>query len=185
MSTSFTVEFGPSRSKRFARAVAEARKGAPSVAEIEPGRYRARFALDRDASVYAALAALIQRVWHWRASEVYQDEETVSPYHAKEMAWCASSQLASYGRCQFRFSYGVFPRCALCPLFDAERAIRDVLGENPLSPIALEIELGPNFRAMLRGEIPPNLAVTAKSAEVVPDFVPDDWTEPPAPDPFD
>ena len=85
------MEFGPSRSTRFARAVAEARKGDPAVAEIEPGRFRARFALEREAGVYAALAALIQRVWRWRASEVYEEEETVSPHHAKEMAWCASS----------------------------------------------------------------------------------------------
>lgn len=184
MGTTFTVEFGPSRSKGFARAVAEARKGDPSVAEIEPGRFRARFALERDAGVYAALSALIQRVWHWRASEVYEDEETVSPYHAKEMAWCASSQLASYGTCRFRFSYGVFPRCALCPLFDAERAIRDMLGENAPPPIVLEIELGPNLRAMLRGEIPPNLGDAPEPAVEVPDFVPEEWSEPPAPDPF-
>ena len=184
MGTTFTVEFGPSRSTRFARAVAEARKGTPSLAEIEPGRYRATFVLDRDAGVYAALAALIQRVWRWRASEVYEGQETVSPYHAKEMAWCASTQLASYGRCQFRYFYGVFPKCALCPLFDGERAIRDVLGENPPPSTVFEIELGPNFRALLRGEIPPDLGEIAEPAAEIPDFVPEEWPGPAAPDPF-
>jgi hypothetical protein len=183
MTTTFTVEFGPSRSKRFARAVAEARS-APSFEETEPGRYRATFALDRDAGVYATLARLIQRVWHWRASEVYEGEETVSPYHAKEMAWCASSQLASYGRCRFRFSYGVFPRCALCPLFDAERAIRDIVGENPPPTTVFEIQLGPNFQAMLRGEIPPNLGEGPEPDVEIPDFIPEEWMDPPAADPF-
>ncbi len=183
MGTTFTVEFGPSRSTRFARAVAEARKGDPSVAEIEPGRFQARFALEREAGVYAGLAALIQRVWRWRASEVYEEEETVSPYHAKEMAWCASSQLASYGTCRFRFSYGVFPRCALCPLFDAERAIRDMLGENPLPATVFEIQLGPNFQALLRGESPVGVDETLQQGVEVPDFVPEEWPEPPAPDP--
>ncbi|HYN23400.1 MAG TPA: hypothetical protein VE078_20765, partial [Thermoanaerobaculia bacterium] len=48
-----------------------------------------------------------------------------------------------------------FPRCSLCPLFDAERAIRDVLGENPPPATVLEITFCPNLRALLRGELPP------------------------------
>ena len=68
----------------------------------------------------------------------------MSRIHAKEMAWCASSQLKFYGGCRFRFIYGVFPRCATCPLFDAERAINDVVGENPPPTTVFEIEFGPN-----------------------------------------
>jgi hypothetical protein len=34
-----TVEFGPSRSKRFAKAVAEAQSGPGQCQELEPGRY--------------------------------------------------------------------------------------------------------------------------------------------------
>jgi hypothetical protein len=120
----FTVEFGPSRSKRFGRALAEARRVARECSEVEPGRYRARFLLGTDSAAYTALASLLERVRHWRATEVCEGDEPVSAYHAKEMAWCASSQLKSYGACRFRFVYGVFPRCSLCPLFDAERAIR-------------------------------------------------------------
>ena len=125
------VEFGPSRSRRFGRALVEARSRAGECTEVEPGRYRASFLLGEDSAAYTALASLLERVRHWRATEVYEGDEPVSAYHAKEMAWCASSQLKSHGACRFRFFYGVLPRCSVCPLFDAERAIRDVLGENP------------------------------------------------------
>jgi hypothetical protein len=53
------VEFGPSRSKRFGRALAEARGGPGECAEVEPGRYRARFVLGRDAAGYTGLARLL------------------------------------------------------------------------------------------------------------------------------
>jgi hypothetical protein len=76
---------------------------------------------------------------------------------------------------------GVFPRCAYCPLFDAERAIRDVLGENPPPPVALEIQLGPTLRALLRGEPPPAEPEAALGADV-PDFLPEEWEEPPRDD---
>lgn len=176
MEPCFEVEFGPSRSKRFGKALAEAGK-AGECAEVEPGRYRARFVLGKDAAAYTALASLVERVRHWRATEVWQGDEPVSPYHAKEMAWCASSQLKSYGTCRFRFWYGVIPRCAYCPLFDAERAIRDVLGENPPPPTVFEIQLGPNIRALLKGEVPPDPGGGPKPVEV-PDFVPEEWTQP-------
>ena len=53
------------------------------------------------------------------------------PTRQKEMAWCASAQLKAHGACHFRFSYGVFPRCSLCPLFERERAIsRPARGES-------------------------------------------------------
>src|SRR6266704_6449691 len=141
-----TVEFGPSRSRRFGRALSEAHSGAGECREVEPGRYRARFVLGEDSAAYSGLARLLERVRHWRASEVCEGDEPVSAYHAKEMAWCASSQLKSYGACRFRFVYGVFPRCSLCPLFDGERANRDVLGENPPAAIVFEIRLGPTLR---------------------------------------
>jgi hypothetical protein len=173
-----TVEFGPSRSKRFGRAVAEARSGAGDCSEVEPGRFRTRFALGTDAAAYTGLARLLQRVRHWRATEVYEEDELVSTYHAREMAWCASSQLKSFGDCRWRFYYGVFPRCSLCPLFDAERAIRDVLGENPPPGTVFEITLGPNLRALLRGELPPALDQESDPGLQVPDFPPEEWAEP-------
>jgi hypothetical protein len=118
------VEFGPSRSKRFAKAVALAQGGLGECSESEPGRYRVRFLLAADAAIYSALGRLLERVRHWRATEVYEDDELVSTFQAKEMAWCASFQLSTFGECRERFQYGVMPRCALCPLFDSERAIR-------------------------------------------------------------
>jgi hypothetical protein len=89
-----TVEFGPSRSRRFANAVAQAQSGVGECTEIEPGRYRTRFVLGEDAAVFIGLGRLLERVRHWRATEVYEAEELVSALHAKEMAWCASFQLA-------------------------------------------------------------------------------------------
>ncbi len=170
-----TVEFGPSRSKRFARALGDARSQAGECSEVEPGRYQARFVLGTDSAAYTGLARLVERVRHWRATDVYEGEnEPVSAYHAKEMAWCASSQLKSHGACRFRFVYCIFPRCSLCPLFDAERAIRDVLGENTPPGAVLEITFRPNLRALLAGEFPPNL----DQAFDVPDFPPADWGEP-------
>ena len=113
-------------------------------------------------------------VLHWRATDVYEGDEPISASHAKEMAWCASSQLKSYGACRFRFIYGVFPRCSVCPLFDGERAIRDVLGEDTPAGAVLEITFGPNLLALLAGELPPSL----DPAFEVPDFPPAEWGEP-------
>jgi hypothetical protein len=80
-----TVEFGPSRSKRFGKALAEARSGVGECSELEPGRYRARFALSEDSAVYTGLARLLERVRHWRATDVYEDDEPVSTFHAKDI----------------------------------------------------------------------------------------------------
>jgi hypothetical protein len=125
------VEFGPSRSKRFGKTVALAQSGAGECTELEPGRYRVRFRLGSDADTYTGLARLLERVRPWRATEVCEQEGPVSVYHAKEMAWCASFYLSSFGECRERFLYGVLPRCGFCPLFDAERAIRAGIPQPP------------------------------------------------------
>ncbi len=132
MERPLSVEFGPSRSKRFGKALTLAQSGPGECTEIEPGRYRVTFLLTREAALYSALGRLLERVRHWRASEVYEGDEPVSTYHAKEMAWCASFQLSTFGECRERFQYGVLPRCALCPLFDSERAIRAGIREEPV-----------------------------------------------------
>src|SRR5207245_1829586 len=51
------VEFGPSRSKRFGRALAEARDGPGECSELEPGRYRVRFVLGEEAGLTRAWPA--------------------------------------------------------------------------------------------------------------------------------
>jgi hypothetical protein len=158
------------------------RRPADPLVELESVRYRAEFVLGKDARSYSALAAVIGHVRRWRASEVLEADEVVSSHHTAEMAWCAASQLRSYGACRFRYDYGVFPRCAYCPLFDAERAIRDVSGENPPPPVVLEIQLGPTLRALLRGEPPPAEPEAGLDADV-PDFFPEEWEEPPRDDP--
>ncbi len=173
-----TVEFGHSRSKRFGKALAVAQSGAGECTEVEPGRYRANFLLGEDSTAYAALASLLERVRHWRATEVYERDGPVSAYLAKEMAWCASSQLKSYGGCRFGFSYGVVPRCSLCPLFDGERAIREALGENPPPATVFEIRLDARLQALLRRELPPNFTDGSDADLKVPDFVPEEWADP-------
>jgi len=56
MERRLTLEFGPSRSRRFGRPVAEAQDGPAECSELEPGRYRASFALGGDAADYAGPA---------------------------------------------------------------------------------------------------------------------------------
>jgi hypothetical protein len=175
-----TVEFGPSRSKRFGKAVAEARSGAGECEEVEPGRYRVRFVLAGDLAAYAGLARLLERVRSWRATEVYERDRLVSSYHAREMAWCASEQLGWFDECRVRFFHGVLPRCALCPLFNLDRAVRDVLGED--TPTMIEIRLPPGVAARLAGEPRP-----LDPDWQVPDSPPVEWRrqdgeEPPADD---
>jgi hypothetical protein len=126
-----TLEFGPSRSKRFKKAVEEACGGAGECSELEPGSYRVRFVLGRDGHVYTSLARLLQRARNWRATEVYEDDRLVSSFNAREMGWCAAFYLSSFGECRERFGFGVLPRCGLCPLFDSERAIRAGIREEP------------------------------------------------------
>ncbi len=55
-----TVEFGPSRSRRFGRALAEARSRAGECSEVEPGRHRVSFRLDTIAAAYTGLARLLE-----------------------------------------------------------------------------------------------------------------------------
>jgi hypothetical protein len=159
-----------------------------------PGRYRTSFLLGRDAAVYTGLARLLEWVRQWRATDVYEDDEPVSVSHAKEMAWCASFQLTSFGECRERFVSGVLPPCALCPLFDSERAIRVSFREQPAPEQRLQIGCGqsdigpePDFRivtdldflfdpdvlALLGGEI----ADWMDLSRLVPDFPPEEWGE--------
>jgi hypothetical protein len=167
-----TVEFGPSRSRRFGRALAEARSGAGECSELEPGRHRVNFTLGTTVAAYTGLARLLERVRHWRATEVYEGNELLSAFHVREMAWCASSQLKSFGSCRFRFYYGVLPRCSVCPLFDAERAIRE--GENPPPTLVLEITLRPHRRIPPGQDASPELDLGWQ----VPDFPPQEWEQP-------
>jgi hypothetical protein len=192
-----TVEFGPSRSKRFGRAVAEAQNGAGECNEVEPGRYRTSFLLGEDPAAYTGLARLLEHVRHWRATEVYEDDESVSAFHAREMGWCASFQLSSFRDCRERFNYGVLPRCAVCPLFDAERAIRAGFRDEPAPGQRVQIGFGqddfgigpepdftkitdldflfnPDLLAQLEGQIPDWMDLSG----LVPDVPPEEWESP-------
>ena len=153
--------------------------------------------LDQEAAIYTGLARLLERVRHWRATEVYEDEEPVSVFHTKEMAWCASFQLGSFRECRERFDCGVLPRCAVCPLFDAERAIRAGFRAEPAPGEGVQIGFGqdefwigaepdftnvtgldflfnPDVVAGLGGQIPDWMDLSG----LVPDFPPEEWPEP-------
>jgi hypothetical protein len=182
-----TVEFGPSRSKRFAKAVASAQRGPGECTEVEPGRYRVSFRLGNDAAIYKRFAWLLEGVRHWRATEVYEDDEQVSAFHTKEMAWCASFQLGRSGECRERFLFGVLPRCGVCPLFDAERAIRAGIPQGP-APLAFgdgadapgsdsqsyEIVSGPDLLELLNWQLPDWIDADF----LYPDYPPEEWGEP-------
>jgi hypothetical protein len=105
---------------------------------------------------------------------VYEGDQLVSSYHAREMAWCASSQLAWFGECRVRFFCGVQPRCSLCPLFDVERAVRELLSEN--RPNVIEIRLPPRIEALLAGEPPPPIIAPPLDPNwKIPDRPPEEW----------
>ena len=189
-----TIEFGPSRSKRFAKELAEARGGPGECRELEPGRYRTRFLLGQDAAVYTGLARLLERVRHWRATEVYGEGELVSVFHAKEMAWCASFYLSFFGACREHFAHGVLPRCALCPLFDAERAIRAGMREGAAPRLSVgaekpiendegsyEIVYGTDLLELLNWDLPEWIDADF----LFPDFPPEEWAEQPDDEPAD
>ncbi len=193
-----TVVFGPSRSKRFGKAVELAHAGPGECKEVEPGRYRVSFRLDTGADIYAGLAQLLERVRHWRATEVNEEDEQVSVFHTKEMAWCASFQLSTFGECRERFQWGVLPRCALCPLFDSERALRAGMRKEPASgkrlqaPFPrddpalipepdltvitnLDLLFDSDLMAQLDGELPESMDLSG----LIPDSPPEEWPDTP------
>jgi hypothetical protein len=169
------VEFGPSRPKRFGKALVEARNAASALrwsrVATGPG---SRWAGTRRRTPASPAC--------WSASctgvrpRSARGDEPLPAYQAKEMAWCASSQLKSFGTCRFRFYYGVLPRCALCPLFDAERAILE--GENPPPALVLEVRLTHTAAFRLGGS-----PLDLDRAWEVPDFPPQVWGEPAAEEP--
>jgi hypothetical protein len=81
------------------------------------------------------------------------------------------------GECRVRFFYGVQPRCSLCPLFEVERAVRDVLGEN--TPTMVEIRLPLRIEALLTGEPPPpTIAPPVDPNWTIPDRPPEErWQD--------
>ena len=113
-----------------------------------------------------------------------------------EMAWCASFQLSTFGECCERFQYGVLPRCSLCPLFDAERAIRAGIREEPVpavhAPVTFsgdDAELIPEpdftlvtnldflFDSDLMEQLDGELPEWMDLSPLIPDFPPEEWPD--------
>jgi hypothetical protein len=142
------------------------------------GKYRASFELRDEPGSYRSLHALLRQVRYWRAA-VYADDEPLSAYYTMEMAWCAAFQLQVFAACHWHFTHGVLPRCSGCPLFDAERAFREALrpGRRPLTIFVA--------RRLLRDvrEAPvPDWDDRSDTRPHIPDFVPEEWQDPPAED---
>jgi len=111
-----SVEFGPSRSKRFGKALAEAQSGSGECREVEPGRYRVSFVLGEEEAAFAGLARLLERVRHWRATDVCEDEELVSSYHARDIKVVDCPASTGWHRAGVRFGGGalrVFGGCVV------------------------------------------------------------------------
>ncbi len=117
-STTVTAEFGPPRSRFFARALDHARAGGDELAEIRPGRFRARFTLRSDPGAFAHLGTLCRLIRHWRGTTVEADGLQVPAGVARDMGFCGADQLRRHGECRIRFSGPVPARCGPCPLFD-------------------------------------------------------------------
>ena len=113
-----------------------------------------------------------------------------------EMAWCASFQLSSFGECRERFQWGVLPRCALCPLFDSERAIRAGIREEPVPEdhvqeafsgddrelipepdFTLVVNLDVLFDSGLMDELEGELPEWMDLSPLIPDFPPEEWPD--------
>jgi hypothetical protein len=62
-------------------------------------------------------------------------------------------------------------------LLEVERAVREMLGENPIPPIVLEITYGPRLQALMQGELD-KLGQEFPEDWQVPDFPPEEWGEP-------
>jgi len=100
--------------------------GIPTCKPRVPDRYRTSFTLGTEPEPYTGLARLLERVRHWRATEVREGDEPVSSYHAREMAWCASFYLARFGDCRQRFPVSPNPG-------PPHPALRGAVPTNPLT----------------------------------------------------
>jgi hypothetical protein len=112
-----------------------------------------------------------------------------------EMAWCASFQLGTFGECRERFQWGVMPRCALCPLFDSERAIRAGMREERVpdehleAPFPRDAGLIPEpdftlvtdvdflFHPDLMRELDGELPEWMNLSPLIPDCPPEEWPD--------
>jgi len=114
-----TVTFGPTPSPLLRRAVSYARRHATAFAETSPGVFRAGFVLSSDPEPYGRAWRLLQLVGPWRGTEVEVagSPEPITPVLA--MAECARGWLRRVGACRASFAAGPWPKCELCPLYDA------------------------------------------------------------------
>jgi len=114
-----TVTFGPTSSILLPRAVAYAARYSSTFAEITPGVWRASFCLGLDPVPYARAHRLIGLVGTWKATEVEVSGSPEPLIPVLSMTECARGWLRRVGACRASFPSGPWPKCEICPLYDA------------------------------------------------------------------
>lgn len=114
-----SVTFGPTSSILLPRAISYATQHAGTCAEVSPGTWRASFSLGADPEPYARAHRLIQLVGTWKATEVQVSGSAEGLIHIQSMTECARGWLRRVGACRASFPTGPWPKCEICPLYDA------------------------------------------------------------------
>ena len=149
-----TVSFGPTSSRLLAHAVSYAIECAWRTEELYSGTWEATFRIGADERDYGALRELLFLVAGWKSTRVQVNGSPEYRQVVTSMASCAREWLRFKGRCGAVFpSARGAPRCRVCPLYDAAYAEEFWVAPRPV---------------LLLGSDP----------EVVPDYVPKDWTDP-------
>jgi hypothetical protein len=124
-----TIAFGPSRAEGYRRAVAYGHRwGHSAVEDPQTGRSEVVFHLHEVGQPYARAAQLLELVRGWRGTEASIDGQPEQLYVVQAMLWCAARWLRSRGDCGQRYWTEVFAKCRACPLFDPDRAAREIAG---------------------------------------------------------
>ncbi len=123
------VTFGPSRSPLMCRAISYATEHAQEMTELEPGVWRASFRLGAEERPYGEAAQFVAMVGRWHGTVLEVDGSPELRSATQYMLVCAREWLRREGRCaeRFRVAQG-WPKCRLCPLYDAEWAAESGAG---------------------------------------------------------
>lgn len=119
------VSFGPTTSANGARALAiAARFGAGGRAA--GARTTILTSIDVDRAPYPFLYELLGLVKGWRSTAIEIAGEPEPAYVVQSMLHCARGWIRSKSTCGERYYNEVWAKCWVCPLFEEERAHREV-----------------------------------------------------------
>jgi hypothetical protein len=148
------VSFGPTSSPVLAHAVSYAIEHAWATEELRSGVWEATFRIGDAEGDYGAARHLLCMVGGWKTTRVEVNGSVEPRRTVISMLGCARDWLRTNRGCGAWFpSARGAPRCRVCPLYDAA--------------YAGEFWVPPRPVLFLGGE-----------AEEVPDFAPEEWTDP-------